>query len=120
MNRILIAIVSFMLLVLTVAGCKSFVEKEEVEDLRSLEEGTYILLKDLEFEDEKLRRGTRVKLIISADKDWIKVYARDATVDPLEARRFLLLYMFEDQFPEEGFKKELFMEKLKEQVRKIN
>ncbi len=120
MNRLLTVIVSFLLLVLVGTGCKSFVEKEEVEDLRSLEEGTYLLLTDLEFEEEKLRRGTKVNLIISADKDWIKVYAMDAAVDPLEARYFLLLYMFEDQFPEEGFKKELFMEKLKERVRKIN
>lgn len=105
MRNILIAA---FLYVLFCSGCSTFVSDEDVEKLTvKYQSGDYILLEDITRNDITLAKGTIVKLTFVAGDEWVKIYAYDKKEELLTSRRQLLIYMFEDEFPEEEFNPEL-------------
>lgn len=95
------------------AGCSSFVPDDDAERLAlKYRTGEYILLEDITRNDVTLAKGTVVKLTFVAGDDWVKIYAYDKKEELLTSRRQLLIYMFEDDFPDEEFKPELLENEL--------
>lgn len=90
------------------AGCSTFVPDEDVEKLTvKYKSGEYILLQDVTRNDMTLAKGTVVKLTFVAGDEWVKIYAYDKKEELLTSKRQLLIYMFEDDFPDEEFNHEL-------------
>lgn len=106
-------------LMITLPGCVSFVEKKDQERLHELEKTTWILLRDVTYDDKTLRKGTRVKILLSMDKSWIKVYAWDVKADPLKSHRFLVLYVFEDEFKKKKYDQKVFIKKFDSYLKAI-
>lgn len=101
MKQIIIA-VFFITLLFT--GCSTFVPDEEFERLTvKYQSGDYILLQDVTRNEETLAKGTVVKLTFVAGDEWVKIYAYDKKEEVLTSKRHLLIYMFEDEFPDELF-----------------
>jgi len=69
-------------------------------------------LQDVTINELSLPKGTVVKLIIVGGDEWVKVYAYNAKEDLLLAHRFLILYMFEDDFPDKEFNVDLLDKEL--------
>lgn len=92
-----------LILLASILSCKSFVPDEGVEKLEKWEDSRYVLLKDITHGDLTLKSGTAVGIITVTGKDWVKIYGYDASVDLLVAERVLLLYLFEDVFPDEKY-----------------
>jgi type II secretion system-associated lipoprotein len=102
----------FLILLFPLLACSSFITKSEESLLKERENNVYVLKKDMESENKKLKKGDVVKIIVSTGYTWIKVYAYPVKMDRLKADRFLLLYLFEDEFPEKKFIVDLFNERL--------
>lgn len=114
-NKLLLIILSGVFLC---AGCSSFVPDEDVERLTlKYQSGDYILLQDVTRNDVTLTKGTIVKLIFVAGDEWAKIYAFDKKEELLSSKRQLLIYMFEDDFPDEEFNNELFETELSKVAR---
>ncbi|HOK01988.1 MAG TPA: type II secretion system-associated lipoprotein [Spirochaetota bacterium] len=103
---ILISFLSF------VSACSTFIPEEDVDSLNKRYSGDYILLQDVTINELSLPKGTVVKLIIVGGDEWVKVYAYNAKEDLLLAHRFLILYMFEDDFPDKEFNVDLLDKEL--------
>ncbi|HPD78144.1 MAG TPA: type II secretion system-associated lipoprotein [Spirochaetota bacterium] len=103
---ILISFLSF------VSACSTFIPEEDVDSLNKRYSGDYILLQDVTINELSLPKGTVVKLIIVGGDEWVKVYAYNAKEDLLLANRFLILYMFEDDFPDKEFNVDLLDKEL--------
>ena len=101
---------------LFIASCSSFVKKEEQELLKQYEASAYTMQKDVTIGQNVLPRNTKVRLLILSG-DWIKVYALRYDDDILQQRRMLLLYLFQDDFPNGKFDVDVFQEKLYEVAR---
>lgn len=117
-NYVLIIVVASLFL-----GCSSFVKENEHEVLRSYEKSNggdvrYTLLKNIEINKVKVKKGTSVKVILIADEDWIKVYVYKSGEDILKSKRFLVLYLFEDDFPKKKFDRKFFRSKFNEVLRR--
>jgi len=95
-------------LLLAGAGCSSFVSEADIDRLTlKYQTGTYLLLQDITRNGVTIPKGTEVKLTFVAGDEWIKIYAYDKNEQLLTSKRQLLIYMFEDEFPDEEFKPEL-------------
>jgi type II secretion system-associated lipoprotein len=97
---------------LPLCACASFITKPEETRLKEKEKNVYILKKDIDLETKKLKKGDAVKILIATSRGWVKAYAYPVRVDKLKAERFLLLYLFEDEFANKEFSIDLFNEKL--------
>ena len=95
-----------------VSACSTFIPEEDVDSLNKRYSGDYILLQDVTINELSLPKGTVVKLIIVGGDEWVKVYAYNAKEDLLLAHRFLILYMFEDDFPDKEFNVDLLDKEL--------
>ena len=95
-----------------VSACSTFIPEEDVDSLNKRYSGDYILLQDVTINELSLPKGTVVKLIIVGGDEWVKVYAYNAKEDLLLANRFLILYMFEDDFPDKEFNVDLLDKEL--------
>jgi len=103
--KLLSIVLSFLLLG---AGCSSFVSEADIDRLTlRYQTGTYLLLQDITRNGVTLPKGTEVKLTFVAGDEWVKIYAYDKNEALLTSKRQLLIYMFEDDFPDEEFKPEL-------------
>lgn len=90
--------------ILISAGCSTFVPDEEVDRLTvKFQSYDYILLQDVKRNDITLAKGTVVRLTFVAGDEWVKIYAYDKKEELLTSQRQLLIYMFEDDFPDEEF-----------------
>ncbi len=94
-------------------ACSSFVQGGDTGWLKEYEGGdsrgsVYRLLKKIDINGKVLPVGTSVRVIIVTDSDWIKVYAYRASGNPLRDDRFLGLYLFKSDFPNEEFNREYF------------
>ncbi len=101
------------LLFLVSTGCSSFVRDADSRFLTRYEKQNqsdieYTLLKDVEINKDKLSKGSAVKVIVVADNNWVKVYVYRSSESILKSRRFLVLYLFEDDFPEKKFSRDIF------------
>lgn len=108
---------------LLAAGCSTFVPDEEAEKLKVYESVNgsyqdYILLVEVDRNDLVLNKGERVRIIIVSGDEWIKVYAYRANEDLLKSMRFLILQMFNDDFPDKKFDREKFDQELGKIVEK--
>lgn len=104
-NKLLI---TALICAISCAGCSSFVADEDAERLAvKYQSGDYILLQDITRNDVTLAKGTVVKLTFVSGDEWVKIYAYDKKEELLTSRRQLLIYMFEDDFPDGEFNQEL-------------
>lgn len=99
-------------LALLVSGCVSFIAKPDDALLKEKERQTYVLIKSTTSGEKTLKRGEEVKILISSGKEWIKVHAYPARADLLKTDRFLLLYVFDDEFGQKQFDMKYFEERL--------
>lgn len=97
-------------------ACTTFILDEEIDGLKSVESGTYKMLKDVSVNDLSLSKGESVKLMIRANDTSIKVYAYSAEQDILKSKRVLILHLFQDDFKDERFSRDGFDSKLSDVV----
>jgi type II secretion system-associated lipoprotein len=99
---------SFLLIAaLLLSGCSTFIPDEDSEQISlKYQAGEYVLLQDLNRNNVIIPKNTALKLIVLTSDDWIKVYAYNSSEEILASNRFLLLYLFQEDFPEEKFSQE--------------
>jgi type II secretion system-associated lipoprotein len=106
--REIIRIVSVIFLFAGVS-CSSVILPEDELVLKEIEKGEYTLLVDVSNNGEVvLPKGTAVKLYLRSAYTYVKVYASRADGDPLVVTRYLVLYMFDDEFKTKMFTREEF------------
>lgn len=121
MKKINLVLLSSFMLCFSLS-CSTFVKDKEAEKLQSYERTgdqfiDYILLQDVKTGDYLIKKGDRVRILITAGGNWIKVYVYRADEDLLLSIRVLALYLFEDDFPDEKYDPVFFQEKLHEVVK---
>lgn len=99
---------AFMLLL----SCTTFLLEENIQNLKKLEYSTYTLKQEIVIENKKLEKGQHVKLYIKTNDTSVRVYAYPAETDFLKSQRLLVLQMFDADFKNEQFDKNVFREKL--------
>lgn len=93
-------------------ACDEFISKSDADLLKEKEKKTYIIKKEIDIDGRKLARGERVKIVITGVREWIKVHAYPAREDALKAERYLILYLFAEDFPDRRFTMHYFDEQL--------
>lgn len=94
---------------LLLPGCSSFIKVEDSEKLSlKYQAMEYVLLQDLKRNDKILPKDSSVKLLVLTSDDWIKIYAYNSSEELLNSNRLLVLYMFEDDFPDKKYSQEYF------------
>ena len=101
-------------------ACSVLMTRSEEALLREKEKNIYILKKDIDINDKKLKKGGEVRIVIATGREWVKVYAYPVRFDSLKAERYLILYLFEDEFMNKKFAADLFDEKLSAVVEEKN
>jgi type II secretion system-associated lipoprotein len=107
----------FLISVISVSAvsCSSFIIDSDYASLRELEAYTYVLQKDvLNNREVVMKKGSVVKVVLKSDSTWVKVYAYPAEEDTLVSTRSLILFIFDDEFPDKLFKREFFDQKFAE------
>ncbi len=104
---IIILIGSLLAGVLFSAGCSSFVPEEDSERISlKYQAGEFVLLEDINRNNLVFSKGSVVKLLVVTGDDWVKIYAYNSNEELLASTRFLLLYLFEDDFTDKKFNQE--------------
>ncbi len=85
------------------ASCDSFIDKDLLAAMKAYEKDVYVLLKDIDVEGKKLKKGEEIRIIVTPGKEWVKVHAYLADASELKAERFLILYLFDDDFDKKKF-----------------
>lgn len=111
-------------LLLFAVSCSTFVKENEAEKLIKFEKTDdqfidYTLLNDVKTGDHHIKKGEKVRIIITVGGDWIKVYVYRADEDLLLSKRNLALYLFEDDFPDKKYSPDFLREKIYEVVRPL-
>lgn len=103
---------------LLITGCSSFILDADSEKISlKYQAGEYVLLSDLNRNDRIFPKDSIVKLIVVTSDEWVKIYVYNSSEELLESTRLLLLYMFEDDFPDQKFSQEYFEAELLKLVR---
>ncbi|HPA62701.1 MAG TPA: hypothetical protein PLH15_01060 [Spirochaetota bacterium] len=103
MNRYLLVL---LFSVIFLSSCVTLIKDEEIDAIKKYEEGTYILKTNLmDNMGNTLSKGTRVKIISKTTNEYVKFYAYSSDEPLLESKRFLLLYLFQEDFPIDGTEK---------------
>jgi len=103
MNRYLLV---FLFSIIFLSSCVTLIKDEEIDAIKKYEEGTYILKTNLvDNMGNTLNKGTRIKIISKTTNEYVKFYAYSADEPLLESKRFLLLYLFQEDFPIDGTEK---------------
>lgn len=106
---------------LLLSGCSTFIPDEDSEQISlKYQAGEYVLLQDLNRNNVIIPKNTALKLIVLTSDDWIKVYAYNSSEEILASNRFLLLYLFQEDFPEEKFSQEYLDAELLKIVKQRN
>ncbi|HNX25758.1 MAG TPA: hypothetical protein PKG60_17050 [Spirochaetota bacterium] len=106
---------------LLVTGCSTFIKDEDSEQISlRYQAGEYILLQDLNRNNVIFPKNSSVKLIVLTGDDWVKIYAYNSREELLASNRFLLLYLFEDDFPDGKFSQEYLDSELLKIVKQKN
>jgi type II secretion system-associated lipoprotein len=103
---------SLIVLTVMLTACDVFVSKADADLLKEKEKKTYILKKDIDIDGKKLKKGDEVKIVITGVKEWIKVHAYPARANALKADRYLILYLFSEDFKNKQFDLKFFEEQL--------
>jgi len=97
------------------------IKTEESTELKNLENDKYQLVKDIVNNNAiVLQKGTIVRVMTVTSSDWIKVYAMADSENPVSAQRYLMLYLFDDDFPNKVFDNDAFKERLAKCAVKID
>jgi type II secretion system-associated lipoprotein len=114
-----LSIKKLLALCLLIPACSS-ISTKDLERFSELEGYTYVMRKDITVNERTLAKNQLVKIIIARGDDNVKVYAYPASVDVLKADRVLLLYLFDDDFPEadssDGFDFDFFLKTINELI----
>jgi len=103
MNRYLLVL---LFSVIFLSSCVTLIKDEEIDVIKKYEEGTYILKVNLmDNMGNTISKGTRVKIISKTTNEYVKFYAYSSDEPLLESKRFLLLYLFQEDFPIDGTEK---------------
>lgn len=108
-----------LLLVTLIISCATFINDEQAGSLDSYEDGVYRMKQDVSVNNLNLKKGEKVRLMVIAEEDAVKVYAYNADMSYLQAERVLILYMFDADFKEGVFDKSYFHSKLMEIVEPV-
>jgi len=82
---------------------------EDVNGLKGLENDRYQLKTDIYNNGMPvLKSGAFIRVSIQSSSTWVKVYARRSEDELLKAERFLLLYMFDEDFKDSTFDRTTF------------
>jgi len=104
-NRNLIIII--FILSLFISGCTTFIPDEESDQITlKYQSGEYILLQDIDRNGVIFPKNSVVKLIVVTGDDWVKIYAYNSKEELLASQRFLVLYRFDSEFPDQKFSQE--------------
>jgi len=111
-------------LFLFAVSCSTFVKENEAEKLVKYEKSgdqfiDYTLLQDVKTGDHLIKKGEKVRILITVGGDWIKVYVYRADEELLLSRRNLALYLFEDDFPDKKYDPDFLREKIYEVVKPL-
>ncbi|MDH4199838.1 MAG: type II secretion system-associated lipoprotein [Spirochaetia bacterium] len=111
----------FLLLLTAMVHCTiSFVKDDELRTLESQYTGIYSVKKDINVtNDNILRAGTRIRLYFLSGTNSIKVYAYDFDEPRENALGKNILYLFESDFPENKFQKEILEKRISELLNKV-
>ncbi|MCX8123806.1 MAG: hypothetical protein N3F66_06540 [Spirochaetes bacterium] len=113
-----LSLLLLMLIITTLFNCSSFITKEQQRNLKNYQ-GEYILLQDATRGDNKIPKGERVRVKITATEDYIKVYAMPVKVDIVKGEWILILYLFPDDFENETFNNKVFEDRLYQVVKPV-
>ncbi len=115
---IIILIGSFLIGSLFITGCSTFVPDEDSERITlKYQAGEYVLLEDINRNNVIFSKGSIVKLLVVTGDEWVKIYAYSSSEELLASNRFLLLYLFEESFPDKKFNQEFLDAELLKLVR---
>lgn len=103
---------SIPVLLVALVACASFINDESAALLRGYESCEYTLKQDSAEGYPVVKKGQAVRLYIVNRGDSVKVYCYPAGTDILKSERALILYLFEDDFPDKKFSREFFEQKL--------
>jgi type II secretion system-associated lipoprotein len=105
-------ILSYIVLIIFLASCATFIEEEEINQLKIYEKDIYVLYEDVKVDKFSLKKGEDIRLYIKVEEESIKVYGYSSDKSFLKAERVLLLYLFNDDFKDSRFDKGIFEKKL--------
>ena len=96
-----------------------FVKRDELDYLHKKYNGTYIISQKIDVGNkDEIKAGTRVKLFFTSNSESVKVYAFKFNVPREQAIGKNILYLFETDFPDEEYDRQLFEKKLAALVRR--
>ena len=102
-------------------SCTPLIKTEESTALKDFEKDKYQLVNDLVNNNTSiLPKGTIVRIMVLTSSEWIKVYAMDDSADPVSVQRYLMLYLFDDDFPNKVFTSDVFKERFAKYAVKID
>jgi type II secretion system-associated lipoprotein len=103
------------------SSCTHLIKDEDRAALKDFEKDKDQLVKDLVNNNAiVMPKGTVVRVMVLTSSDWVKVYAMDNSGDPVVVQRYLLLYLFDDDFPNKVFDNDAFKERLAKCAVKID
>ncbi len=106
---------------LLMTGCSTFIPDADSERISiKYQAGEYVLVQDVIRNEIIFPKNSVVKLIVLTGDDWIKIYAYNAVEELLASNRFLLLYLFDVDFPDEKFSQEFLDAELLKVVKQKN
>ncbi len=108
MNRIAAALIALSVFV----SCSSFIKKEELPLLREYEKGEYVMKQDVKHGEYTAVKGQAVKLLVVTGSEHLKIYVYPADKEVLKADRVLIIYLFEEDFPDSSFNVKTLEQKL--------
>jgi type II secretion system-associated lipoprotein len=102
-------------------SCTPLIKTEESTALKDLEKDKYQLVNDLMNNNATvLQKGTIIRVMVLTSSEWIKVYALNDSEDPVSVQRYLMLYLFDDDFPNKVFSSDVFKERFAKYAVKID
>ncbi len=87
--------------------------------LKSLEKRDFLMKINVSIGGRVLKKNQKIRLVVTQGDGWIKVEGYLAGIGKLKADRVRLLYLFEEDFPEEKFSMKLFEDKLFSIIKEI-
>lgn len=108
-----------IIIIVFLTACTSFIKDEQMPELKKYQDIGYITKKEITAGQKSIPAGKKIKIIIKISNDWIKVYGYDYNVPILQSERTLILYMFQEDFPNKKFSKDFFMQKLSQFVKPV-